>query len=105
MSRLSWIRTLVAFLFRRARIECEVEEELRSHLQNRVDDLERFGLSRAEAEREARIEFGCYQRYKEECREALGARLLEELVGDVRYGMRQLRRSPSFTAVAVLTLA
>jgi putative ABC transport system permease protein len=67
--------------------------------------LARQGLAREEAERQARVEFGGYQRYKEECREALGTRLLVELIADVRYGLRQLRRNPSFTAVAVITLA
>jgi len=66
-----------------------MEEELRSHLDTRADDLERQGLNRAEAERQARVEFGGYERYKEECREALGSRLLGELAGDVRSGLRQ----------------
>ena len=62
-------------------------------------------LPREEAERQARIEFGGYQRYKEECREALGPRLLDKASADVRYGLRQLRRNIAFSAVAVLTLA
>ena len=99
------LRTVLTYTFRRSRVEREMEEELRFHLQARADDLERHGLSRAEAERQARIEFGGYQSYKEECREALGTRLLNELVADVHYGIRQLRRTPGFTAVAVITIA
>ncbi|HEX5483827.1 MAG TPA: ABC transporter permease [Terriglobia bacterium] len=104
MKLLSSIRTILAFVFRRHRVEREMEEELCSHLRRRTDDLERQGLARAEAERQARIEFGGFERYKEECREALGTRLLQELIADLRFGLRQLRRNPGFTAVAIATL-
>ncbi len=105
MQLVSSIRTLLAFVFQRSRVEREMEDELRSHLQSRTDDLERQGLLRAEAERRARVEFGGYQRYKEECREALGTRFTREVIADLRYGLRVLRRNPGFAAIAISTLA
>jgi len=54
----AYFRSLAARFFRRSQTENDLEEELRSHIQLRADDLERFGLGHAEAERRARIEFG-----------------------------------------------
>ena len=105
MSFISTLRALMNFLFHRRRVEREMDEEFRSHLELRAADLERQGISAPEAERQARIEFGGCQNYKEECRETLGTRLLQELAADVRYGVRQLCRNPGFAAVAILTLA
>src|SRR5713226_7185214 len=85
MKLLDSLRFRIATLIQRSQINAEMEEELRSHIQLRADDLERSGLGRAEAERRARIEFGGYVKCKEESHEALGGNLFETAVQDVRF--------------------
>ena len=105
MKLLSYLRSPFAKLFHRSQIDDDMEQELRSHIAHRADDLENSGLNRAEAERRARIEFGGQERIKQESYRALGGNFIEVLIHDVRYSSRVLRKSPAFAVAAILTLA
>ncbi len=104
MKLLASIRAFAAGFFQRPPRDSEIDEELRSHVQHRADDLERSGMSRAEAERQARVDFGAYERLKEESHEALGGHYVGILSGDIRFGVRLLRKSPGFTFTAIILL-
>jgi predicted permease len=97
----SWLKWIV----KRSRLETAMEAELRFHIESIAEDLVRSGVPRQEAMRRARLQFGGIESHKDDIRASLGLRLRDELVMDFRYSVRILAKSPSFTAIALLSLA
>ena len=97
----SWWRALA----HRAQMESEIEAELHFHTESYAADLMRSGLEREEALRRARLELGAFAVQKEEYRRSLGLRAWDDLLADLRYAVRQLRRTPAFTVTVLLVLA
>ncbi len=106
MGLLARMRSFWRSASHRSDMEQAMADELQFHLAARTDDLvERRGLSQEEAMRIARLEFGSVEKYKEEARQSLGLKLVDDTSADLRYALRSLSRNKAFTLAAVGTLA
>src|SRR5712672_2747185 len=106
MMRLSAkLRHLYRNAFHRNRLETDLDDELRNYVDALIARKTAAGMSVDEARRSALAEVGGIEQVKEECREVRPLAVLESVIGDLAYAARTLRKSPAFTATAVLSLA
>src|SRR5580698_4845186 len=99
------LRSLFRVLARRRDFESDMSDELRFHIEQYTDELVRSGMSREKAARQIRMELGSPTNIKADCREAFDLHLFDEFRRELGYAARLLRKTPGFTATALLTLA
>jgi predicted permease len=105
MRLLRTIRLRIRSLVHWRRVDQELDAELRDHLERQIEVHQAAGLSPAEARAAAFREFGNILQIHEQCRDARGLLVIDDLIRDVRHALRALSRAPAFSAVTILSLA
>src|SRR6058998_1492739 len=103
-----WLFTIplrLRSLFRWAQADQELDDELRDHLERKTEEYVAKGMTQEEAHHRSRLDLGGIEQTKEKCRDERRVNWIQDLVQDLRYGLRMLRRFPGFTLVAAFSVA
>src|SRR5215510_6543368 len=105
MALLNKLRLRFRALFSKSKMEEELDEEMRFHLEREIEENITRGMKPEDARAEALRSFGGVELFKDACRDERRVRFLEEMWQDLRHGARMMLQNPGFTLIAIFTLA